>query len=220
MLFIKFGLFFLGTITAKLLSAQLHDYGDYHWVIGADGDPFQSHKVHVINFQGEQFKENTVLTEYEFTISSTAYSSSPTKMDLFSNGYSIYDGFDTKIPGGLIGFSDSSFMGQFGWNDTDGGSRIFGSLLLLPLNKSLKCLSIDSNINLDYEYNPWTWTLVSDDLKQTTLIRDNTEERWKVTSKAVLEDKSMFAPMLSAIRHGNGRDWWVHAPYADASKMC
>lgn len=208
------------TSTSISLTAQHHDYGDYHWVIGADGNPFQSHQVHVLNFEGEQLKQDTTSTNFEFTISSTAFSSNATKMDLFSNGYSIYDRFDHIIPGGTIGFSDSSYMGQFGWNDADGGSRVFGSILLLPFKNQIQSICLDDNINFDFPYNPWTWTLVSDDLKLITLFRDNFEQRWKGTSRTVLENKSMFAPMLSAIRHGNGRDWWVHVPYADVSRMC
>ncbi len=193
------------------------------WVVGRN--PEGDNRSSRLTFKdGELVKVDTVYNP-GFLLAVTSYCDPETgEMLLYSNGFHLFDGNGEIINKDEIlnptYYAKSEVRGckqMFGEKKVC-GTRAAGTLVLLPLE--------DNRMGVVHQYP--TRGIVHmgvDSLYYTELQRDPSENTWEIIkmNELIMYDWDEYlthTTSLTAVRHGNGRDWWVLAGGMNTVALC
>ncbi len=181
------------------LSAQKHDY---NWVLGTwSGNPLEAdYGATVIDFNENPqkiYKRNLFDDKYNLGTSVVTYSDVVGKLQFFTNGGYILDTTFTLMQNG-----GDLELGLTGYDGNVSNQSIVG--MQMPADTS-KIILIYTDTQVDtcpYPFSRGLFYAVID-------MKKNNGKGAVVEKNKLAYDKRMFASQLAAVRHANGRDWWL-----------
>ena len=164
-----------------------------------------------ITFTDSTRSINVTPRAFRFDFTNAALSDGEGKIILASNGFSIHGANGNYIPNGQ-GLSPGPYADI--WNDI--GMLIPQGALMLSLPEHDSTVYL-FHVLFDIETDP---AHVSDILLTEISTPDHTDSLPVVVDKniPILID-SLFNGAISAVKHANGRDWWVMVPNYDFGGM-
>ncbi len=191
------------------------------WVVGRNNKGEKSSNR--LTFKDGELVNVDVVNHQGSLLAVTSYCDPETgKMLLYSDGFHLFDGdgeiINTEEILNPTYFAKSEVRGfekRYGYTC---GTRAAGTLVLLPLE--------DNRMGVVHQYP--TRGIVHmgvDSLYYTELQRDPSENTWEIIkmNELIMYDWDEYlanTASLTAVRHGNGRDWWVLAGGLNTVALC
>ncbi len=203
--------------TRELLAQHERDT----WIVGSNTKTSKS--ANLLTFKdGELVKVDTVNHSGDL-LAVTSYCDPETgEMLLYSDGFHLFDGNGEIInkdeilnPTYWAKSEVRGFEKRYGFTT---GTRAAGTMVILPL--------ADDRFGIVHQYPTRGIIYMGvDSLYYTELQRNRSENTWEIIkmNELIMHDWDEYlanGTSLSAIRHGNGRDWWVLAGGMNAVALC
>lgn len=197
------------------LAAQKHDY---QWLFGSYNSYAETNELRggrTVNFNFTPCKVDSSIKRAGFDGANISYCNADGNLSMYSNGADIYDSRDSIMMGG-----DSLNYGWF-WEYwiTDSASRYEGlsllqSMLALPdPGDSLQMYLTHFTVRFNWPTGG-TPSYLTDTTYYSKVDFGGNFGFGTVTSKnQKLNWDTLTYSNLSAVKHGNGRDWWIIRPY-------
>ncbi len=184
---------------------------DFIWITGIDYLPSQPGIENlVMDFNSNQLTYSVEDKKIRFDGTNANYNSDSGQLILYTNGCQIYNADGTMVPN-----SDSLNIGyaykEFCTGNLKGYRTIDNSLLLPKPDGTEQKLYYISDGNY-YQFQP---TLIAYTARLSYNVIDITASNGK---GAVIEKNvpvffdTLTGGQVEAVRHGNGRDWWICVP--------
>jgi hypothetical protein len=191
--------FYLLLLSIPPMSSAQGKY-DYNWVMGYGPNNAQNH------YGGSllRFQNNNLDTSF-FSIEIGFFGAIASISDRWGNLVAYTNGCQVQNPAhGLMENGDSINPGILHNQQCDdyGGYPGDQNVLFLPLPGS------DSLYYL-FHMRKKSGGAIARELLYTTLDASANEGLGKVLQKNILMEEDTFVPMMTAVRHANGRDWWL-----------
>jgi hypothetical protein len=206
-------------ISCNTISAQKHDY---IWVGGAQNYLSDTTRGGMVI----DFKQSPPLTfrkrrELELFISSSVISDTAGNIQVYTDGCDIANGVtDEILPNGHD--INPGYVNEFQCHSTSPGNGAYTaglqSSLFLPLpDSSHKYYLFHKRIK--YVYQP-SFAVITDVLFYSIVDMQLNDGKGDVIEKniPVMEDSLTFG-MITAVKHANGKDWWVVTPRKSESEI-
>ncbi len=185
---------------------------DHIWILGGPDPevPNGRHGGVEINFNTDPVSINPNYMPVMAPFQNCSFSSAEGEFLFYSNGCEIFGADDEILPNG-----DSLNPGEiYTWFCPEFGYRGVQSMVVLPDPVQHDVYHV---FHLDEVYspeNPLPKIVHPDHLYCTTIQVNEDFPNGKVTEKnqIVIKDTSMFAFSMTAVKHANGRDWWLIIP--------
>jgi len=183
---------------------------DYNWVISNYGTPIKT--------LGLNFNTNPILFYYfnhniQFSRTNTAISDTIGQLLCFSNGMRIEDRNGNIMPHGdslnyWANWERCEHMLQIGFEEFN------GAILLPDPNKNKPNLYYYFANKVDWDFS--TNQRISDGLRMSIIDMDLNNGLGDISIKeqTLISDTLTYGG-ITAVRHGNGRDWWIIVPTMD-----
>ncbi len=188
---------------STFLGAQKHDY---LWLLGSNLDPPDTSNIHYSISQMD-FNVDPVATYRRYRplameTSSAFIASKEGTLQIYANGYLIYNQNDQQMPNGF-GLNPGAFQ-----NYPDAYPSVHGAMIIpKPGDDSVYCMF----------HTAWKeaftspWLLNCNRLCCTTIDMRLEDGLGDVTFKndTLIEDTLIGGGGMAACKHANGRDWWI-----------
>ena len=183
---------------------------DAVWLLGLDNSPGVTGGGTVIDFTEYPPKVFYELRAEDFYIANTSLSDSKGNLLFYSNGCSIFNkNRDYMVNGDTL---SPGYLAATWCDDESAGSPVQQSVLALnfPGNDTSYLLLNDSCklIILDGVADTRSFALL---MNKVVFPQGDTLGEVSIKGKALIRD-TLTGGYLQAIRHANGRDWWVITP--------
>lgn len=172
---------------------------DYNWIMGTGStDPDSSYKLNYISFIGDTFKAELLYEAIPFYGAQAIISDSNGNLLCYSNGINIYNKEHGVILNGQAFHSATHFPFGYPFNQ---------SVLILPFPDSLGYYiyidEVQKDIVTDVIINSLRYSVI--DIKANAVEGLVVQKNVSILSNI----DTLNIGHLTAIKHGNGRDWWV-----------
>lgn len=190
---------------------------DYIWHFGFDSNNEPGAEVMQIDFNSGSFPITEISTVYGFHHNTQAICNSEGELLFYTNGCAIMNRFHEVMPNGDT-LNQSSFKEELNWDNCSFGYPGTQNLIILSDPASEEGYYIfHKTILYDPEQieDPFSVQL------RNTYV-DLSLEQGKgdvVYFDSILMENNSLSSYLSAIRHKNGRDWWLIQPLADTETI-
>lgn len=199
---------FLYFVFPPLVSSQWHDQ---NWILGYDNDSNAGpSETMCVDFQTSPPKVTSQAYQLDFSSTNISVSDVNGEFLFYSNGIQIRDRFDNLMPGG-----DSLNWGEIAEANYMYGYTLPAGMLALPAPGSDHEYYL---IHLRIELDP-VHILIAPDLLFTLVDMDLNNGNGAVVEKNTLVQQTLRFDDPAAVKHANGRDWWVITPDYDVSKF-
>jgi len=178
---------------------------DYSWFLGGNfGSPDSVYRACRMDFSTDTFSITYVNKDLPYRFTNTSICDSNGNFLCYSNGENLYERNLNVVEGGLDFYPSANFQG---------GVNYIQGYLLLPLpgaqNKIIHIYGVPKVV-----YPPSGATLGYIKLQYAIADMALNGGLGKVTQRNILVGSDTLIPaQINAVRHGNGRDWWLLAPY-------
>ena len=202
-----------------LLLAQLYDY---QWVVGiGPNNPADIEGGTLLDFHTDPVSISyRPLASSGRTDAFTNICNAEGVLQLYSNNCSIINEQDIRIQSGN-GLNAPGYDYQFhcGSGPNGGGYNTRSSFFLPMPGAPDKYVLFQ--LRYDFPTTPYSFYHV-ESLLYSMVDADAANGQGAIIQKNVLIAKDTLCDMLAAVRHGNGRDWWVVCPQfnSDQSFLC
>ncbi|MEO0728312.1 MAG: hypothetical protein AAFZ63_27435, partial [Bacteroidota bacterium] len=170
---------------------------DNTWVLGYAGadEEQDSFGLAFLTFFDNQLSiSGEVETAIRIRINNSSISNTDGNLLLFTNGLAIHNSSQEIIENG-----DSMYIGEF-----DLGYDYPQSTLMLPAPGN------EDQIIIVSTFASWATTVIGDQLLYSVVdLSANHEEGTVIIKNELLLDDNFGTGKLVAVRHANGRDWWM-----------
>jgi len=192
-------LFLLLLFCTSFLNAQSKH--DYNWVMGSSnvlmGEDFGAS---VIDFNYDTlhiYKRNLLNADYNLATSVVTYSDNNGKLQFFTNGRYILDSTFTLMQNG-----DDLEVGLTGYDGNAGNQSIVAMQMPSDTSKIILVYSDTRVDTLPYPYSSGLFYSIID-------MKLNNGKGKVIEKNIQAYSGIMFASPIGAVRHANGRDWWL-----------
>ncbi|MCF8246333.1 MAG: T9SS type A sorting domain-containing protein [Saprospiraceae bacterium] len=193
-------LFILISAVGLASFAQKHDY---NWIVGYDSaDPLGISETMLLTFNTDPPSATWHPVAFGLVGTRATMSDTGGTLIFYSNGIKIHDADDQLMPNG-----DSINVGEVAFAHWDGYISAFGMFCLpYPGNPDKYFIS---HTRLEYYTSP---AIIVPDLLYTVVDMSLNNGKGAVTQKNQQIKRGFYLERPSAVRHANGRDWWVAVP--------
>lgn len=188
-------------LTTSLTSfSQKHDY---NWIVGYDSaDPIGISETMLFTFNTEPPSATWHPVAFGLVGTRATMNDRDGNLIFYSNGIKIHDAEDQLMPNG-----DSINAGEVAFAHWDGYISAFG-MFCIPFPDNPERYFI-SHTRLEFYPSP---AVIAPDLLYTTVDMSLNNGKGAVTLKNQLIKRGFYWEFPAAVRHANGRDWWVVVP--------
>jgi PKD repeat protein len=186
---------------------------DAIWILGQDESVNGTGSGSLLNFNTGELEVSFIQNRYFLDASNTVMSNKAGQLQFYSNGCYVFNANHEIMENGSIvsGYYSDAFCGNF---SLDNASRLPQSILALPTygNDSLYFL-ISQKLDLRNESD--TTTVVGSRLYLNLINMAQKNGLGAITSKFIeIPVDTCHGEYIQAVKHGNGRDWWLIVPIA------
>lgn len=177
---------------------------DYNWLMGyGPADSINNIGGSIIHFTNDSIEEITYTPLYAALEGNPSISDKEGKLMFYTNGCAIYNSDHSIVENG-DSLNTPSSQWQSICYDKIGSYKYDQSIIILPLPNHDNIFYIFHLRSKNYftYYEDYLYTVVQKENGNLQVIQKNVE---------IISD-SLASGYVSAIRHGNGRDWWILLP--------
>ncbi|MFN4256486.1 MAG: T9SS type A sorting domain-containing protein [Saprospiraceae bacterium] len=202
----KYILFAVLTVIAHRAYTQKEDY---QWLVGGAGNSIDTlYSSAIMDFNNDSLSVHVKLDNSRFVRSNSSICDSTGKLWCWTNGKQIYNAQDELIEGGED-LTPGSFMA---------GVSASQAMLLLPLPGSPSKIVMVSGNLIHYLFEGFYTSGCSPLYYSLIDMNENSGLGKVVEIKTPLETDTLMFGGYTAVRHANGRDWWVTVYHRDENK--
>ena len=197
-----FSIFSFFLLLPSPVSAQQHDN---IWLFGVNGNFMYDWGGCVVDFSGNEAVSYDQERDMNIDVTIASMCDSLGNLLFYTNGVYIANHLHEKMENG-----DSLNPGELTWNNYSGGLRANQSAIVLPFPNNLSKYFL---IHIKLDYHPLL-VLSRSTIYYSLIDMSENNGEGKVVSKNVeiINDQNLNFGMMTAVKHGNGRDWWAVFP--------
>ncbi len=192
---------------ANFSQAQLHDK---NWLFGYDGDSGSPYGINQLIFNQDSFELQNLNWPYWLSKTNSCMSDSSGNFLFVSNGAEVFNSVGAIMDNGS-GLSPCPYTTEWGPSGLD----INQGVLALPISSSEnKYVLFHEKLTYAFPDQSFEWNYSKIDMSMNGGLG-------KVTSKnnVLVSDTMLAVGNVTAVKHGNGKDWWVLKPTRNSNKI-
>ncbi|MBL7806683.1 MAG: T9SS type A sorting domain-containing protein [Saprospiraceae bacterium] len=199
--------FFLSVLIWIVSLSLFAQKEDHVWLLGGNySSPDSAYKSCSIVFSGNNSAISFIDKDLPYDITNTIISDSAGSLLCYSNGKNLYNKNFEIMEGGGNFYPNADFEG--------GVPYIQGYLLLPSPERNNKIVFIYGTPQVFVAPVPGGYTIGYTKLKYALANMGLNSGLGKVMERDIVFSTDTIMPtQIGSIRHGNGRDWWLLAPY-------
>ena len=200
---LSFLLFCLSLLLCSSLPAQNHDN---LWLFGVDGPYSQAWGGCVVDFSNNEAVSYYQERDMNLNVTVASICDSLGNLLFYTNGTYIANHLHEKMENG-----DNLNPGELTSDNYSGGLRVNQSEIILPAPDQLGKYYLIHN-KLDY-HPTWVLSVSTSYFSFINMNANNGEGKVMSKNVEIINDQNLNFGFLTAVKHGNGRDWWVTFPF-------
>ena len=199
--------FFIWFISLFFLSNIQAQNEDYIWLLGGNfGSTDSVYRACRMNFSGDTFVATYINKDLPYYATNTSISDSLGSLFCFSNGKHLFNKEYNIMDGGYNFYPNAEFPGGVPYPQ--------GYVLLPHPTINNKVIYVYGTPKVHQAPVPGGYTLSYIEFKYAIIDMSLNNGLGKVIQRDIVASTDTLMPtQFNAIRHGNGRDWWLLAPY-------